>query len=100
MQEYQTLNTLKFIFFISTINLFFQILDDIAPVLTKMFPRGNLKVNRHEHMLRVDLGYDSFEYWQMQVFKMISARRFVMRTSHASGSVNEKVNSVTYTFAR
>ncbi|XP_072029861.1 uncharacterized protein [Amphiura filiformis] len=77
-----------------------HILDNIGPVLNKMFPGGNVRFNRNEHMLRCELGYDKVEYWQIQIFKMISARGFHMKTSHASATSAEKVIASTYTFAR
>ena len=72
----------------------------MTPTLEQMFPKGNLKFNTNEHMVRVELSSSAKEYWQMQIFKMITARGFVMRTSHSSGFHGMELIAATYTFGR
>ena len=72
----------------------------MAPTLEQMFPKGKLKFKNDEHMVRVDLSTSAQEYWQMQIFKMITARGFVMRTSHSSGFHGMELIAATYTFGR
>ena len=66
--------------------------------LNKMFPKGDVKFDNNEHMLKVRLGHDAFEYWQLQVFKLISSRGFTMRGSH-QGPI-KGYETQTFTFGR
>ena len=44
-----------------------------------MFPKGAVRFDNNEHMIKVKLSHAAFEYWQIQIFKLISSRGFTMK---------------------